>query len=79
MDVLQWGIWELGGCVALIVVPVGAMGPFWPGDSPLRAAVVGTCELSKVESLAPAPCLPRFILLGRFSHTLLVVLFLDSL
>ena len=25
------------------MVPVGAMGPFWPGDSPFRAVCVCVC------------------------------------
>ena len=64
------------------MVPVGAMGPFWPGDSPFRAVCVcvwggGLWVVPKVESLARAPLLRRFTLLGSFSDTLLVVSILD--
>ena len=66
------------------MVPVRAMGPFWPGDSPFRALCVcvwgggGTLwAVSKIESSVRAPHLLRFILLGSFSDTLLVVSILD--
>ena len=59
------------------MVSVGTMGPFWPGGGPFQAVGEGLWTVSKVESLARAPRLPRFILLISFSDTLLVVSTLD--
>ena len=63
------------------MVPVGTMGLFCPGYSPFQAVggggLVG-CVQSR-ELGARAPCLPRFILLGSFSDTLLVVSILDMI
>ena len=63
------------------MVHVGTMGLFWPGYSPFQAVggggLVG-CVQSR-ELGARAPCLPRFILLGSFSDTLLVVSILDMI
>ena len=58
------------------MVPVGYMGPCWPGGGPFRAVVGwegGLWAVSKVESSARAPRLPRFIQLVSFIDTLLVV------
>ena len=65
------------GLWGLLMVSVGTMGPFWPGDSPFRTMGEGLWAVSKVESLACVPRLPRFILLISFSDTLLVVSILD--
>ena len=65
----------------LLMVPMGAMGPFWPGDSSSRAVGGGGlagCVQSR-EFGACAPRLPRFILLVNFSDTLLVVSILEIL
>ena len=60
----------------LLMVPMGAMGPFWPGFGPFRA-VGNLWAVSKVESSQWAPHLPRLIWLVNISDTLLVVLILD--
>ena len=60
------------------VVPVGAMGLYWPGIAfPGCGGLVG-CVQSR-ELGACAPRLPRFILLVSFCETLLVVSILYSL
>ena len=63
----------------LLVVPVGPIGPYWPGGCPFRAVGGGggLWAVSKVESSARAPRLPRFIQLVSFIDTLLVVWTLD--
>ena len=64
----------------LLVVPVGPIGPYWPGGGPFRAVGGGGGGLwavSKVGSSARAPRLPRFIQLVSFIDTLLVVWTLD--
>ena len=38
----------------LLMVPMGAMGPFWPGDGSFRAVEGGLRAVSKVESSARA-------------------------
>ena len=54
----------------LLMVPVGTMGPFWPGDSPFRALCMcmrgSLWAVSKIESSVRAPRLLRFILLGSW-------------
>ena len=68
------GFAVLGG---LLMVPVGTTSSFWAGVSPFRAVgeLVG-CVQSRELGTRP-PRLPRFILLGSFSDTLLVVSVLD--
>ena len=65
------------------MVPVGAIGPFWPGfvkwflwpgvALSMLLGRGGFWAASKVESSARAPRLPRFILLVSLSDILLVV------
>ena len=64
----------------LIMIPVGAMGCFWPGMALWglwggRGWLVGCVQSRKLN--VSAPRLSRFILLVSFSDTLLVVSILD--
>ena len=63
------------------MVPVGAIGPFWPGDGLFRALCVCLWAWRLCPKLRArcgcTPRLPRFILLVSFSETLLVVSILD--
>lgn len=45
------------------MVPVGAMGSFWPEINTFKGR--GGWAVSKVESLVRAPCHLEFILVGR--------------
>ena len=56
---------------------LGAMGPFLPHFLVMGGGGEGVCALSKVESSASAPRLPRFIQQGSFSGALLVASILD--
>ena len=61
----------------LLMVPVGTTGSFRPGVSFFRAVgeLMGCVESRELGR--GAPHLPRFILLGSFSDTLLLVSILD--
>ena len=56
---------------------MGAMGLCWPGGGALRAGAHVGCVQSPEFGVRP-PRLPNFILLVRFSDTLLVVSILGS-
>ena len=70
-----WGGWV--GLWGFAVVLVGAMGLCWPGGGALRAGAHVGCVQSREFGVRP-PHLPNFILLVRFSDTLLVVSILGS-
>ena len=85
MSSLLFAVYRLGRGNAL---PGGGAGSFAVGAVSMRGqpsegffspfgAVGSLLAVSKVESSARGPRLPRFILLGRFSDTLLVVSILD--
>ena len=59
------GIYQLAVVLRMALGPFGAVG---------RGGLMG---IDQVESSARAPCLPRFILRGSFSDTLIVVSILD--
>ena len=63
-----WGMW--GSRIGVRIGPFGAVGG---GGSLWPVSKVGSSARACVRAL----CLPRFILLGGFSDTLLVVLILD--
>ena len=54
-------------------IAVGTMDPFLLDDNPFKTV----WTMSKIENLAHAPCLPRFIPVVSSSDTLLVVSALD--
>ena len=67
-------LWPLCSAGGLLVVPVWAMGPFWPVNGSFRAVERRACGLCpKSSAWRAASRLPTFILLGNFRDTLLVV------
>ena len=60
----------------LIIIPVGAMGPFYLRIT-LSRLLRDLRTMSNIECLAHAPPLPRFIVVVSSSNTLLVISTLD--